>query len=237
MMRPIFTPVLLCAVIAGCGGSAGGPLQSGDPGTDTTSQQIRFLHVATGTSNLQLLQNGQALLGQIGFGSVTPYVDVSGTSLELTLISDTSTTPLFDSIIDPSSLDSLVTVIADGDSNGIEVRIVPDGRPASNGQVKIRVLHESPSSGLLDVYITDPLASLTGLTPNVTGITFRGLSNYVLLATGSYRVRFTTAGTKTVVLDSGSLALGTGDVRTVVAVDSPSGGLPAQSKVIRDGGT
>lgn len=235
MMRRIFAPVLLYAVIAGCGGTAGGPFQISDPGTDTTSQQLRFLHVATNTSNLQLQINGQSKLGQIGFGSVTPYTSISGTSVELTLLSDTSATPLFDSII-TSGLDSLVTVVAEGDASSISVRIIPDGRSAV-GQVKIRALHESPSSGAFDVYITDALADITNLTPDITNLTFRGISDYVQIPTGTSQIRFTTSGTKTVVLDSGSLPLGSGDVRTIIAVDSPSGGLPAQSKVIRDAGT
>jgi hypothetical protein len=236
MIRRLLAPVLLLAIIAGCGGTAGGPFQISDPGTDTTSQQLRFLHVATNTSNLQLQINGQSLLGQIGFGSVTPYVSINGTSVELTLLSDTSATTLFDSII-TSGLVSLVTVVADGDSSGIVVRIIPDGRSAGNGQVKIRALHESPSSGAFDVYVTDALADITNLTPDIAGLGFRGISDYVLVSTGTSQVRFTTAGTKTVVLDTGSLPLGIGDVRTIVAIDSPSGGLPAQSKVIRDAGT
>jgi hypothetical protein len=47
-------------------------------------------------------------------------------------------------------------------------------------------------------------------------------------------VRVTPAGTKTVVIDSGTLTLESGQVRTAIAVDSPDGGPPFGLLVLED---
>jgi hypothetical protein len=47
-------------------------------------------------------------------------------------------------------------------------------------------------------------------------------------------VRVTSAGTKTVVIDSGTLTLSSGQVRTAIAVDAAGGGAPFDLLVLED---
>ena len=44
----------------------------------------------------------------------------------------------------------------------------------------------------------------------------------------------TPAGTKTVVIDSGTLTLSSGQVRTAIAVDAPGGGAPFDLLLLQD---
>jgi hypothetical protein len=54
-------------------------------------------------------------------------------------------------------------------------------------------------------------------------------SDYLEVPTGDYQIRFTNAGSKTVVIDGGTTSLSSGQVRTVIAVDTEGGGDPAFS--------
>ena len=62
------------------------------------------------------------------------------------------------------------------------------------------------------------------------------LSVLVRQAVGAtlHPVRVTTTGTKIVVIDSGTLTLESGQVRTAIAVDAPGGGAPFDLLILED---
>lgn len=228
--------VLLVALALGCGfDSSSGPFIIGGGGTAGT--RIRFFHAVADGGNLQLLNDGLTNLSQIGFASVTPYIQTGGQSVHLTLNSTLATTPVFDSIVTlPDS--SLLTIVAEGTDSTITLKFLVDGRASPDtGLVKLRVLDESPTGSPLDVYLTAPLADLNTATPLVAGFSFGAATAYSVLTSGTYQVRFTLTGTKTVVIDTGSLVLSNGDVRSVMVLDAAGGGLPLQAIVLQDAGT
>ena len=59
-------------------------------------------------------------------------------------------------------------------------------------------------------------------------------SDYLEIPGGDYQLRVTPAGSKTAVIDSGTLSLAAGQVRTVIAVDSPGGGAPFDLLLLAD---
>ena len=86
----------------------------------------------------------------------------------------------------------------------------------------------------MDIYITAPGADISGIAPTLAGVPFRGFSDYLEVPAGNYQVRVTVAGTKTVAIDSGTLAIAAGQIRTGVALDAIGGGAPFGAIVIAD---
>lgn len=90
------------------------------------------------------------------------------------------------------------------------------------GRTKLRVANYArvPS---VNVYVTAPGTDLATETPTFM---IQGLdaSDYLELPAGQYQVRVTPWNTKTVVVDSGILTLGDGQVRTAIALDTRGGG-------------
>jgi len=79
-----FAAVLTVALALGCGfDSSGGPFIIGGGGNGVT--RFRFFHAVADGGNLQLLDDGLADLSEIGFASVTPYIQTNGSSVRLTL--------------------------------------------------------------------------------------------------------------------------------------------------------
>jgi hypothetical protein len=91
--------------------------------------------------------------------------------------------------------------------------------------MKLRIIQAAPSAGTVDVYVTDASAAIESATPLMEDLVFRGNSEYFTLPVGRYRIRLTTANTKTVVLDMNQL-FGERVMRTVVATDAAGGGTP-----------
>ena len=63
---------------------------------------------------------------------------------------------------------------------------------------------------------------------------FGDVADSVESLAGDYQVRVTPAGIKTVVIDSGTLTLSSGQVRTAIAVDAAGGGAPFDLLVLED---
>ena len=117
----------------------------------------------------------------------------------------------------------------------IEPLVLADDNTApASGKVKVRIVHGAPSAPAVDVYVTAPGASLTSATPTLSKVPFKGVSAYLPVDAGSYQVRVTVAGTKTVAIDSGKVDLAAGQIRTIVAVDNAGGGSPFGAVILAD---
>lgn len=112
--------------------------------------------------------------------------------------------------------------------------LTDDDTPPASGQIKLRLVHASPAAGLVDIYVQAPGTDITGISPTLTNVPFKAASDYLTVPAGSDEVYFTPTGTKTIALDSGSLALSTGQIRTAVALDAPGGGTPLTAIVLKD---
>lgn len=128
---------------------------------------------------------------------------------------------------------SVYTVILTQHPVGAGLMVLPDTVTAPTGnQARVRVINASPSAGSVDVYVTTTDSTLVN--PIATNVPLEGISPYVTVPSGAGRVRVTTTGTKTVLLDVDATSLTAGQVRTVLMIDSPGGGLPVTWLAIPD---
>ena len=115
-----------------------------------------------------------------------------------------------------------------GRRGGIEpLTLLDDPTPPPAASARMRFVDASPSTLLVDVYLTAPGADLNTATPTFRALTFKSVATYITLPAGLYELRVTIAGTKTVLLDENSFLLSAGTVQTVVMLDGPAGGAPA----------
>jgi hypothetical protein len=118
------------------------------------------------------------------------------------------------------------TLISTGLAAGVQPLVAADTAPIPlNGEFKLRVIQAAPAGGLVDLYVTDPNALLTGTTPTMEDLPFRGNSEYFAFPVGRWRIRLTAAGTTNVLLDLTQL-FSERAMRTVVVTDAGGGGTP-----------
>ena len=126
------------------------------------------------------------------------------------------------------------TVVSTGLLNDIAPVVAPDTASIPlTGEIKLRVVQAAPSVGTVDVYVTDPNASLVGATPVFEDLPFRGNTEYLVLPVGNLRIRVTTAGTTTTLVDLTRL-FGERVMRTVVVTDAAGGGAPFTGLLLID---
>jgi len=227
--KPILALALLAtATLAACSDD------DDDVTGPSTSAQVRVVHASPDAPNVDVLVDNAAALTNVAYKASSSYLEVPSGSRNLKVrATGTSTT-----VIDQNatlSQGAFYTVIATGRVASIAPLVLTDDQtsPAS-GSIRLRLVHAAPAAGAVDIYVTAPTADIATATPTLTSVAFRAASNYLEVPAGTYRVRITPAGTKTVAIDVNNVALTAGQVRTAVAVDAPGGGAPLGAILLAD---
>jgi hypothetical protein len=195
---------------------------------------VRVVHASPDAPNVDVLVDNAIALSDVPYLGVSDYLEVPSGSRNLKVNAAGSATTVIDADADLAE-DGDYTVIASGLVSGIEPIVLADDNTApASGNVRVRAIHGAPSAPAVDIYVTAPGADLATATPVLTGVEFGQVGDYLEAPAGTYQIRVTPAGTKTVVIDSGALTLASGQVRTAIAVDAVGGGAPFDLLLLED---
>lgn len=194
--------------------------------------RIRVVHASPDAPAVDVLVNGAKVLEGVPFLGYSDYLSVPVGRYDIRVnVSGTENTVLR---ANPElSAGNDFTAIAVGKVANLELLLIADNNiePAA-GTVRIRAIHAAPSAPTVDIYATAPYGVLSAAA--LAGVPFKAVSDYLEVPAGTYQARVAVAGTKTVAIDSGRLALGAGQVRTVIAVDAKGGGSPFTFLILPD---
>lgn len=205
-----------------------------DDDDPVTTTQLRAVHLSPDAPNVDVLVNGNEVASDVAYLQNTGYLVIPSGMTPILVQPVGTNTNVIDASpdLDP---DADYTVLAANLVADIEpILLTDDNTPPTSGNVKVRIVHGAPSAPAVDVYVTSPGADLATSTPTLTNITFGVASGYLSVPAGSYQIRVTPTGTTTVVIDSGTVPLGAGQIRTVIATDAPGGGAPFGAIVLAD---
>lgn len=199
-----------------------------------TDAGVRVVHASPDGPSVDVLVDDAQVLSSVPYLGSSSYLEVPAGNRNVKVNAAGTSTTVIDADV-PLTAGTDYTVIAGGLVADIAPIVVEDDRAApSSGNVKVRAVHGAPSAPAVDIYITAPGADLQEAAPALTNVPFGAASDYLSVPAGDYQVRVTPAGSKTVVIDSGSLTLAAGQVRTAIAVDSPGGGGPFDLLLLAD---
>lgn len=205
-----------------------------DPISPSTTALVRVVHASPDAPNVDVLVDGAAVLTNVPFKAASDYLSVPTGNRNLRIRAAGTSTVVIDqnaSVIAGGTY----TILATGRVASIAPLVLQDNlaNPAA-GNIKLRLVHASPTAGNVDIYVTAPDASIATTAPTLANVAFRAASSYLEVPAGTYRVRITPTGTKTVAIDVNNVALAAGQIRTAVAVDAPGGGAPLGAILLAD---
>ena len=196
--------------------------------------RLRVVHASPDAPDVDVLLDDAEVLGDVPYLTASDYLDTPAGDQNLEVNAAGTATTLIDT--DVSLVDGTdYTVIASGLVEAIEPIVLQDDNSApAAGTARVRAIHGAPGAPAVDIYVTAPGADLETTIPLLANVEFGDVADYIEAPAGDYQVRVTPAGTKTVVIDSGTLALSIGQVRTAIAVDAAGGGAPFDLLVLED---
>ena len=116
----------------------------------------------------------------------------------------------------------------------IEALVLNDDPRPIAADAKVRIVHGSPTAGVVDIYVVPPGTDISTVEPTLAGIEFKANTGYIPLPSGDYEVSVTPAGSKTPAIGPATFSFANGDVTTVVARDAVGGGAPLTVIVLPD---
>ena len=196
--------------------------------------RVRVVHASPDAPDVDVLLDDAEVLGDVPYLTASDYLGVPAGDHNLKVNAAGTATTVIDA--DVSLVDGTdYTVIASGLVEAIEPIVLQDDNSApAAGNARVRAIHGAPGAPSVDIYVTAPGADLETTIPLLVSVEFGDVADYIEAPAGDYQVRVTLAGTKTVVIDSGTLTLSSGQVRTAIAVDAVGGGAPFDLLVLED---
>lgn len=196
--------------------------------------RVRVVHASPDAPDVDVLVDDAAVLSDVPYLTASDYLELSAGEHNLKVNAAGTATTVIDADVDLAD-GTDYTVIASGLVASIAPIVLEDDNSApASGNVKVRAIHGAPSAPAVDIYVTAPGTDLNAETPVLSGIEFGDVADYIEAPAGDYQVRVTPAGVKVVVIDSGTLSLASGQVRTAIAVDAAGGGGPFDLLVLAD---
>lgn len=224
-------------ILAACGGGDDGI----DDRLDIARPSVRIMNAITAGPNIDVVQNGSLTQVQNApYKFVSGYFDISTDNNLFQLnLAGTSTT------IGQATINGATghkyTIVALPGSAVPDVLTIDD--PFNKGllsdSARLRGLNASINAQNIDMYITTPAVDINSVAPNLAAIPYKGANpasgqDSIYLDGGTYRLRITTAGTKTVIFDSGALTLNDNAdwLITTIPVDGFGAVVPNRIKVL-----
>lgn len=197
------------------------------------SSRFRYVQATTAApSAVDVQVDSKTVLTGIGFGQTPTYQKVNSGSHTLKIFqTGTTTNPAFSGTVSFPSGDS--TLISINPFNTMALAAFTDDNTApASGDFKLRIIHASPTSGNVDIYILTPPGPIGSLSPQIKNLGFSptgggSATSYSSFAAGNYEIVMTQTGTQNPIngLDFSS-TFTAGQIRTIVILDAATGGGP-----------
>lgn len=241
MFRTPRTPRTLSLLLATSALLATTACDDDDPVTPVQQGRVRVLHAIGNGPAVDVRVDDQALTGytNVAFKAASPYRAVAAGTRDFAIRQTGQATNLLTLADRAIAGGTDYTLVALGRSGGAgplapALRLIADQANPGAGQATIRLLHASPSAGAVDVYVTAPDADLADEQPDASNVAFNANPTSVSLPAGTYRIRITPTGTKTVRIDRSDVVVTAGQKWLAVALgdDAPGAGQASAYEVV-----
>lgn len=212
-LRPLAIPASIAAMLLsafftlGCGSS---------------HTRVRLANMTPDESSLDMLVDGNKA-ASANFGTASAYVSVSAGTRHIQVEPSGTLNVLIDQSPSLTSGTDSTMFSLNFSSSIFPLLTTDDNSPPSSGNAKLRVVSGAPFLGSVDVYVITAGANISSTTPTFSSLGFGSASSYVSLGSGSYQVEFTLPGQKFAYIDTGVISLSSGQIRTVVGLNTANG--------------
>ena len=192
-------------------------------GDNSGRARLRVVHASPDAPNVDVTVDGKTVLTNVPYETASGYLTVGSGSRKIAVRATGASQDVINATVNLTNKKDYTVLAADLLANISPLVLTDNNTPPTAGNIKLRLVHASPSAGPVDIYVGAPGAGVGG-SPTLTNVPFKGFSDYLEVPAGSYQVYITPTASKTIAIDSGVLAITAGQIRTAIALDVTGGG-------------
>ncbi len=187
---------------------------------------VRAVNVVADAPSIDVSIDDTVTWPGLAFAGSTDFVDHDNVSTTFTARLAGVASPLVQAGYSLAG-EQTYTLIAYGETSAPSLLLLPDVtiQPGS-GRTQVRLINTAPGIGPVDAYITAPGTDITNVVANLVSVDYSNVTVSLQFASGTYQMRLTGAGTKTVVYDSGPINLADNTSSDLIMYSLTSGRLP-----------
>ena len=193
------------STLAACGGG------DTEDRLDVADPKVRFVDVARLSANVTLYRNdaGQSDAANVGYKYASRYFDVSPGNATWSIRPAANVAAQLAAVSFDADRGDRNTIVAVASDSGLDAVLIRDpyNKSLTSDKVRVRVLNAALNAQAIDLYITPPGADISNSAADFANVQFKQSSpssgdDSVAYSAGSYQLRVTTAGTKTVIFSA-----------------------------------
>jgi hypothetical protein len=239
LLKTALLSVAASVVLAACGGGNDDNLNDR---LNLASPTVRYVHAAQIAPAATFLRNAvaepEATNKTYQFASVYKNINTGNAVLSATLAA--TGTPIGSAGTVNAALGHKYSAIALADPTSTALLLIDDpyNRNPTSSNARLRFANASVNAQNLDIYITAVGADLNAATPTFAAVGYRTTrpvsgSDSIELSANTYQLRFTTAGTKTVVFNTNIVLANNVDWLLITEPTDGIGATPNAIKLLR----
>ena len=165
---------------------------------------VRVLNLIADSGGVDVQINGSPAFANVAFQTATGYQSYENTSTQFS-VTFSGTTTQVGSFSFPLGGEQPYTLVVYGSSTAPLMTLVSEvTNTPVNGNVQVSVFNAAQNAPNVVIYITAPGVDIGTVDPNFAGVSYSGTSFNLAFPPGTYQIRVTNSGTKTVIYDSGA---------------------------------
>lgn len=207
--RQLLALAIVPMLLAACGGGD----DSFDDRADIADPKVRLVHAIPGAANVSLFRDNVAEAADVTnmpYKGASNYFDTDRRTHTWDV--RTATTPAL--AVGSQTFEThtanrytLVAVPAAGSLTEVMLIADPYNKSIASDDARVRMFNAASNTAGVDMYLTTPTGSIAGVAPNLAGVGYKQAvpasgADSIDLEGGSYMLRLTTTGTKTVIFSA-----------------------------------
>ena len=202
------------SIAFGCGGGGIG-----------NKAHFRAMNAVPDQPSITAMLDGTSVASSVAYGAASDYAETKSGSRQLQVEPSSATNVFLDQTFNLDGATNTTAIIANFSSTSSAIVLTDDTTAPATGKIKLRVVNAAPNLGIVDVYVVPPGTDINNATPAVVSLGFESSSAYLELSAGSYDFVFTPHGSTFTFLDTGAVSFNAAQNRTIVVMNSLSGGF------------
>jgi hypothetical protein len=202
-----------------------------------STAQFRVIDASSEPAGIDIYENGTALTYNMGFGTVTSYIETQPGSHTISATATGTKLPLVSSTQSFPANGSYTVLVGNASMSMSETILQDRNQPAPSGQIALRLLDQAPSLGPVDVYLVPLGQKIATVAPFVSAISPAANTGYLNVSSGTYTVYLLPSGsanTGTPRCNGTAMTVASGSARSLVLIDQALLTTQACSVIVTD---